>query len=276
MTTELVSRRTVVVSWLLTSLCLRYGVAKPSVWLCRKARKLCQFNGFRSDYPLNFSCFGLPYWSVLEHLHVQWFFVALPETVCSLHEVSRCWSQSPGNIAFSWNHVARGSQIRNRWRSSPYRGHALTTACSSEHAGRFLSPPRPLRVAARKRCLNPYRKSWVNLNTVACFTGSQVGHPGLTICWRVRMTQVTGKHTTVELRDGEEATKHDGNSTVDTAVLAVDAGGVLVPQTTSPQGQKGTHHASKSRSSKFHTAVYNRGYRIAQGCKRRARRQGFP
>lgn len=58
MTTELVSRRTVVVSWVLTSLCLRYDFAKPSVWLRRKACKPRQFNGFRSDYPLNLVCFG--------------------------------------------------------------------------------------------------------------------------------------------------------------------------------------------------------------------------
>ena len=58
MTTELLSRRTVVVSWLLNSLCLRYGVAKPSVWLCRKACKLRQFNGFGSDYPLTLVVLG--------------------------------------------------------------------------------------------------------------------------------------------------------------------------------------------------------------------------
>ena len=177
MTTELVSQRSAVVSFLLTSLCLRYGVAKPSVWLCRKVSKRRQFNGFRSDYPPTFSCFGLPYWSVLEHLHVPWFFVALPETVRSLHEASRCWSQSPGKIAVFWNHVAHGSQIRNRWRSSPYRGHPLTTACSSEHAGRLLSPPRPRRFAARVCCLNLHRKPWLNLNTVARLTGAQAGHP---------------------------------------------------------------------------------------------------
>jgi len=205
MTAELVSRRTVVVSWLLTSLCLRYGVAKPSVWLCRKACKPRQFNGFRSDYPLNSVCFGLPYWSVLEHLHVPWFFVVLPETVCSLHEVSRCWLQSLGNIAVSWDHVARGSQIRNHWRSSPSCGHPLATAFASEHVGRFLSPPCPRRVAARVCCLNLHRKPWLNLNTVARPIGAQVGHPSRTICWLVRLTRVAGKRTTIELRDRKQA-----------------------------------------------------------------------
>lgn len=218
MTTELVSRRTVVVSWLLTSLCLRYGFAKPSLWLCRKACKPRQFNGFRSDYPLNLVCFGLEYCSVLEKWYVRTFLALRSEGRHSVRKVSQSSSQSPGNIAgYTWNSLAARLLVRNQWRSWPARTHTLPAAFASEHAGRFLSPPRPLRVAARKRCLNLYRKSWLNPDIIGCFTGSQVGHPGLTIRWSVRITQAIGKHTTVELRDGEEATKHDGNSTVDTA-----------------------------------------------------------
>jgi len=205
MTAEQVSRRTVVVSWLLTSLCLRYGVAKPSVWLCRKACKPRQFNGFRSDYPLNLTCFGFPYCSVLENWYVRAFLALRSEGRRCVHKVSQSWSQSSANIAVPWTHVARGSQIRNRWRSSRYRGHPLTPACSSEHAGRFLSPPCPRRVATRVCCLNLHRKPWLNLNTVARLTGAQVGHPSRTICWLVRLTRVAGKRTTIELRDRKQA-----------------------------------------------------------------------
>jgi hypothetical protein len=42
-------------SWRLRSVCLRYGVAKPSVWPCRRVWKRPQFNHFRSDSPLTFT-----------------------------------------------------------------------------------------------------------------------------------------------------------------------------------------------------------------------------
>jgi hypothetical protein len=217
MTTELVSRRAVVVSWLLPSLCLRYGFAKPSVWLCRKACKLRQFNGFGSDYPLTLSCFGLPYWSVLEHLHVPWFFVALPGTVCSLHEVSRSWLRSPAHIAGSWNDLARGPQIRNHWRLSPSRGRPLGTPFPSEHAGRVLSPPHLWRVAARECWLNPHRKCWLKPNTVVPSTGAQLCHPSRSICTRDALTRATGNNTSGELRDPTLATRNDATSIVDNA-----------------------------------------------------------
>ena len=124
MTTELVSRRTVVVSWLLTSLCLRYGVAKPSVWLCRKACKRRQFNGFGSDYPLNLTCFGFQYWGAVEDLSVSWFFVVHSLFFCSLDEVFRSCLRSRGNIAGSWNDLDRGFLISNHWRSSLSRSRA--------------------------------------------------------------------------------------------------------------------------------------------------------
>jgi len=219
MTTELVSQRSAIVSFLLPSLCLRYGVAKPSVWLCKKACKRRQFNGFRSDYPLVLTCFWSRYWSVLEKWYVRTFLAPCSEGCRGVGNVSQSWSQSSANIAGSWNHVARGSQIRNRWRSSRYRGHPLTTAYCSEHAGRFPSPPRPRRVAARVCCLNLHRKPWLNLNTVARLTGAQAGHPSRTTCWLVRLTRVAGKRTTIELRDRKQATENEATSTVDAARL---------------------------------------------------------
>jgi len=164
MRTELASRR-IVVSWLLTSLCLRYGVAKPSVWLCRKACKLCQFNGFGSDYPLNLPCFWLQYWSVLENWYVRTFLALRSEGCRSVGKVSQSWSQSPGNVAGSCNDLAGVLLIRKHCRSSSSRGRELGTPFSSEDAGRFLSPQRPLHVAARACWLNLHRKSWLDLKT---------------------------------------------------------------------------------------------------------------
>ena len=138
MRTELASRR-IVVSWLLTALCLRYGVAKPSVWLCRKACKRRQFNGFGSDYPLNLTCFGFRYWSVLENWYVRTFLALRSEGCRSVGKVSQSWSQSPGNVAGSCNDLASVLLIRKHCRSSSSRGRPLGTPFPSEHAGWFLS-----------------------------------------------------------------------------------------------------------------------------------------
>ena len=240
MTTELALRRTVAVSWSLNSLCLGYGVAKPSVWLCGKACKLRQFNGFGSDYPLTFSCFGVPYRSVLEHLHVPWLFVALLETVCSFHEVPRCWSQRTGNYAgYTWSSPGGRALIRIHRHSLPCRSHLLPAAFASERAGRFFSPPQPMRLAPRAWCLKLYRKFWVTACTVARLTSAEVGRPSRSIGPHVRPTQLTRTYMTVGLRDAQEARESDGNSTVDTARVCglCRRGGA-----TSPQGQKGTHY----------------------------------
>jgi hypothetical protein len=93
------SRRTVVVPWLLNWLCLRYGVAKPSVWLRRKACKPCQFNGFASDYPLTLAGFGFQNLSVLENWDVLTFRALRSEGSRSVAKLSQSWSQSPGNVA---------------------------------------------------------------------------------------------------------------------------------------------------------------------------------
>lgn len=56
MTTSMASQRTVLC--LLTSFCLRYGFAMPSVWLSAIACNLAGFNGFGFDYPLNSTWFN--------------------------------------------------------------------------------------------------------------------------------------------------------------------------------------------------------------------------
>ena len=99
MTRGPLSRRRVVVSRLLNWLCLRYGVAKPSVWLCRKACKPRQFNGFTSDYPLTLACFGFQDLSVLENLCVRTFRALRSQGSRGVGKLSQTWSQSSGNVA---------------------------------------------------------------------------------------------------------------------------------------------------------------------------------
>lgn len=81
MRTELVSGPAGASSWPLPSVCVRYGVAKPSVWLRRRVCKLPQFNNFRSDYPLNLSLFWRQYWNLLGKSSMRSFVVLLPEIV---------------------------------------------------------------------------------------------------------------------------------------------------------------------------------------------------
>jgi len=153
MSTGLVSR-SILVSWLLTSLCLRYDLVKPSVCLRRKARKRRQFNGFGSDYPLTLSCFGFLYWSVLENWYVRTF-LARRGGCHSVGSLSQSWWQSPGSVAGSCNDLASVLLTREGRRSSSSRSRPLGTWFPPEHAGRFLSPQRPLHV--------PTRACWVNL-----------------------------------------------------------------------------------------------------------------
>jgi hypothetical protein len=192
MTRGPLSRGTVVVSWLLNWLCLRYGVAKPSVWLCRKVCKPCQFNGFASDYPLTLAWFGFPILSVLENWSVRTFRALRSEGSRSVGKLFQSWSQSPGNVAGFCRDLSSVGISRKHCRSSSSRGRPLGTPFPSEHAGWFLSAKRPLHVAAHACWLNLQRMSWLNLKNRCAF--------------------------------------------------AVEAHGVLVPQITSPRGQKGTHH----------------------------------
>ena len=269
MTTELVLRRAVAFFRQLTSLCLRYGVAKPSVWLCRRVCKLRRFNCFRFDYPLYLGCFSLPFWSFLERLDVHWLFVPLRGTVPGFYKVSLSWFRCARNIAvYSCSDLAPSSLIRKHLRSSPFhdRGQQhvqVTRPFASEHAGQFFSPPRPLRVAACECCLSLPHKSCSNLNTAAPLTGAQLGHPTRPISSPVALPWAPRKHTTVEHRDLKQATGNDAPS-VDTArVRSRCRRSVGAIDHKVHKEQKGNDYVSKSRSSKFHPAVYNRRYWLA-------------
>ncbi len=169
MTRGPLSRCTVVVSRLLNWLCLRYGVAKPSVWLCRKACKPRQFNGFASDYPLTLACFGFQNLSVLENCYVRTFRALRSEGSRCVGQLSQSCSQSPGNVAGFCHDLCSVGISRKQCRSSSSRGRPLGTPFPSEHAGWFLPAGRPLHLAARVCWVILQGMSWLNLKSRYAF-----------------------------------------------------------------------------------------------------------
>jgi hypothetical protein len=103
-------------SRLLASICLRYGVAKPSVWPRKRGCNRRQFSDFRSDSPLNFMSFGFRFGDVGEAFRVYWFLVlqlsALSISVFTFQSTARCSS-----VYFSW----RLPCLVLRWGSSANR-----------------------------------------------------------------------------------------------------------------------------------------------------------
>jgi len=168
MTRGPLSRRTVVVSRLLNWLCLRYGVAKPPVWLCRKACKPCRFNSFASDSPLTLACFGFQNLSVLENWYVRTFRALRSEGSRSVGKLSQSWSQSPEKVAGLCHDLSSVGISRKHCRSSSSGGRPLGTPFPSEHAGCLLKAERPLHVAARACWLN-LQCMWLNLKNRCAF-----------------------------------------------------------------------------------------------------------
>jgi hypothetical protein len=235
MTTELASRR-IVVSWLLPSLCLRYGIAKPSIWLCRKACKRRQFNDFGSDYPLNLTCFGFRYSSVVAKWHMRTFLALRSEGCNSVRKVSHSWSQSRGNIASPGTDVASVLLIRKHCRSSSSRGGPLGTSFPLPHAGhvprtdtfstrccaRTLPQPPPQGFAEQEHSRAPHcRTSGLSKSDSLSARSTDSTNPnympsGFVVCKKERGTMAILLCTQF--------------------ALAINAGVVWAPQTTSPQG----------------------------------------
>jgi hypothetical protein len=85
MSLELVSQSVVTFSWLLSSVCLRYAAAKPSVWLRTRVRKVRRSNNFGTDYPLYCGWLLPRYFSVDQISWTHWFSVQWLRTVlCSI------------------------------------------------------------------------------------------------------------------------------------------------------------------------------------------------
>ena len=149
MRTELVSACAGAFSWLLPSVCLRYGVALPSVWPRRRLCKLRQFNNFRSDYPLDSSWFWCPNRGVRETLRMCRFLVLRLGSFSSRTTLHRLESHRlAGVVCYPSNGLAYGSLVRE----------AFADQFVSVHAGHLSSVPCLLRIAARKSSLKPHRK----------------------------------------------------------------------------------------------------------------------
>jgi hypothetical protein len=88
-------------SWLLASVCLRYGVAKPSVWHCRRASNRLQISNFRSDSPLNFTSFWFRFGDVGQAFRACRFRVlqscAFRMSACTFRPTARC-----SFVCFCW------------------------------------------------------------------------------------------------------------------------------------------------------------------------------
>jgi hypothetical protein len=99
-------------SLLWASLCLRYGVAKPSVWPRKRGCNRRQFSDFRSDSPLNFSSVWFELGHLGKRVHVCRFLVlqssAFRVSVFTFQSTARCSS-----VYFSW----RWPCLVLRWRS---------------------------------------------------------------------------------------------------------------------------------------------------------------
>lgn len=108
-------------SWRLRSVCLRYGVAKPSVWPCSMVCKRLQFNHFRSDSPLNFTSWWIRFGDVGEASPVRRFLV-VHSTVCGVLARALQSSTSVGcsRVCSSWRFALR-------WRSLSISSPSLAT-----------------------------------------------------------------------------------------------------------------------------------------------------
>jgi hypothetical protein len=119
-------------SSLLASLCLRYGVAKPSVWPRERGCNRRQFSDFRSDSPLNFTSFGFRFGGVGEPFRVCRFLVlqssAFSISVFTFQSTARCSS-----VYFSWRLPCRVL----RWGSCARSPHSRATALLTSSQFRY-------------------------------------------------------------------------------------------------------------------------------------------
>jgi hypothetical protein len=89
-------------SWLLASVCLRYGVGKPSVWPCTRACNRLQISNFRSDSPLNFTWFWFGFGDVGGALRVYGFVrLAIASTVPAY--ALQYWTTARSSMCLCWS-----------------------------------------------------------------------------------------------------------------------------------------------------------------------------
>jgi hypothetical protein len=104
-------------SGLLASVCLRYGVAKPSVWPCRRACNRLQISNFRSDSPLNFAWFWFPFGDLMSALRVCGFVRLLAIGSSVPTRALQYWTTARSSMCFLWNF----SCLILRWKSGVNR-----------------------------------------------------------------------------------------------------------------------------------------------------------
>jgi hypothetical protein len=165
---DIACRRGVAVSQQSSSLCLRYGRAKPSVWLRNSVRKLGRFNNFHSDYPLTISCSRLRNPSVIENSCGYWF-LAWPSRLLHRHAVVPCRLQCLASISnYSSNDLAFSRLIVE----------ALGKMFVREFASRFCLSPDAWCIALYKSCLQLQAKVCLTSDMVWFLVHAGLGDPG--------------------------------------------------------------------------------------------------
>jgi hypothetical protein len=106
MNTNALSFSASVFSPLLSSDCIRYGIAKAWVWPRRRGRKRRQFSNFRSDSPLNSTRFGFKFWNVRDSLHVCRFLMLRPTAGSVFASTFLAWT-----VAAAFTFVAVGGSF---------------------------------------------------------------------------------------------------------------------------------------------------------------------
>jgi hypothetical protein len=107
---------------LLASVCLRYGVAVPSLCPCSRGCKHGQFSNFRSDSPLNFTWFWFRFGDVGGALRVCRFVLLLAIASSVPAHALQCWTTARPSMCFSW----RLRCLILRWKSGV---NQVTVSC---------------------------------------------------------------------------------------------------------------------------------------------------
>lgn len=118
-------------SRLLTSDCLRYAVAQPSLWTRTRGGKRRLFSNFGSDFPLNFSWLRSQFSSLGESLRVCLFLVLRSTACCApAFRLQRLITVDRASIYLAWRFPCLLLCCKSR-RSGPVVRLLNTRACDS-------------------------------------------------------------------------------------------------------------------------------------------------
>ena len=132
-------------SRLLTWVCLRYAVAMPSVWPCRRACKQRQFSDFRFDSPVDFNVFWLCFcdagrcFQVCRPLVPHW---TVRSASASRSQVT-CLSRGFSFLGLYWrsfaNRLIFGNRLRSGFRQSKMTAYAAAWMTIGNHVNNELT-----------------------------------------------------------------------------------------------------------------------------------------